>query len=101
MANEEWVYIATNGWLLRQELADRLGDAGALFNFELDSWLFWPNCSCLQASIALHRGTGGDEYERVKTLPLGLRSSRPHRNLIYRWSSSPTKAYTGRSGRCS
>lgn len=27
--------------------------------------------SCLQASIALHRGTGGDEYERVKTLLLG------------------------------
>ena len=27
--------------------------------------------------MALHRGTGGDEYECVKTLPLGRRSSRP------------------------
>jgi len=53
--------------LFRQELADRLGDAGiAVFNFALNSWLFWPNCSCLQASIALHRGTGGDEYELSK-----------------------------------
>ncbi len=34
-----WVYIATNGRLLRPEVADRLGDAGvAVFNFALDSW---------------------------------------------------------------
>jgi len=34
-----WVYIATNGRLLRPEVADRLGDAGiAIFNFALDSW---------------------------------------------------------------
>jgi MoaA/NifB/PqqE/SkfB family radical SAM enzyme len=34
-----WVYIGTNGRLLRSELADRLGDAGvAVFNFALDSW---------------------------------------------------------------
>jgi MoaA/NifB/PqqE/SkfB family radical SAM enzyme len=34
-----WVYIATNGRLLRPELADRLGDAGvAVFNLALDSW---------------------------------------------------------------
>jgi len=38
-----WVYIATNGWLLRPELADRLGDAGvAVFNFALDSWDLKP-----------------------------------------------------------
>jgi MoaA/NifB/PqqE/SkfB family radical SAM enzyme len=34
-----WVYIATNGRLLRPEVADRLGDAGAaIFNFALDTW---------------------------------------------------------------
>src|SRR5271155_4429531 len=34
-----WVYIATNGRLLRPEVADRLGDAGvSAFNFALDSW---------------------------------------------------------------
>ncbi len=34
-----WVYIATNGRLLRPDVADRLGDAGtAVFNFALDAW---------------------------------------------------------------
>ena len=34
-----WVYIATNGRLLKPELADRLGDAGAsAFNFAMDAW---------------------------------------------------------------
>lgn len=34
-----WVYIATNGRLLRPEVADRLGDAGvAVLNFALDAW---------------------------------------------------------------
>jgi len=34
-----WVYIGTNGRLLRPELTDRLGDAGtAVFNFALDAW---------------------------------------------------------------
>jgi len=34
-----WVYVATNGRLLRPELADRLGDAGvSAFNFALDAW---------------------------------------------------------------
>lgn len=34
-----WVYIATNGRLLRPEVADRLADAGtAIFNFALDAW---------------------------------------------------------------
>jgi MoaA/NifB/PqqE/SkfB family radical SAM enzyme len=34
-----WVYIATNGRLLRPEVADRLGDAGvAIINFALDAW---------------------------------------------------------------
>ncbi len=34
-----WIYIATNGRLLRPDVADRLGDAGAaVFNFALDAW---------------------------------------------------------------
>jgi len=34
-----WIYIGTNGRLLRPEVADRLGDAGtAVFNFALDTW---------------------------------------------------------------
>ena len=34
-----WIYIGTNGRLLRPEVADRLGDSGtAVFNFALDSW---------------------------------------------------------------
>src|SRR6266404_4605088 len=34
-----WVYIGTNGRLLRPDFADRLGDAGAsVFNFAVDSW---------------------------------------------------------------
>src|SRR5581483_10096860 len=34
-----WIYIGTNGRLLRREVADRLADAGtAVFNFALDSW---------------------------------------------------------------
>jgi MoaA/NifB/PqqE/SkfB family radical SAM enzyme len=34
-----WVYIATNGRLLRPEVADRLGDAGvAVFNLAVDAW---------------------------------------------------------------
>ncbi|HET7890838.1 MAG TPA: radical SAM protein [Candidatus Sulfotelmatobacter sp.] len=39
-----WVYIATNGRLLKPEFADRLGDAGvAVFNFALDSWDLQPS----------------------------------------------------------
>jgi MoaA/NifB/PqqE/SkfB family radical SAM enzyme len=38
-----WVYIATNGRLLKPELADRLGDAGAsAFNFAMDAWELKP-----------------------------------------------------------
>jgi len=38
-----WVYIGTNGRLLRPEVADRLGDAGAaVFNFALDAWDLRP-----------------------------------------------------------
>jgi MoaA/NifB/PqqE/SkfB family radical SAM enzyme len=38
-----WIYIATNGRLLRPEVADRLGDAGvAVFNFALDAWNLKP-----------------------------------------------------------
>lgn len=34
-----WIYTATNGRLLRPDVADRLGDAGAaVFNFALDAW---------------------------------------------------------------
>ena len=34
-----WIYIGTNGRLLRPDVADRLGDAGVgIFNFALDSW---------------------------------------------------------------
>ena len=34
-----WIYIGTNGRLLRPEVADRLGDAGvAVINFALDAW---------------------------------------------------------------
>ncbi len=38
-----WIYIGTNGRLLRPEVADRLGDAGvAVFNFALDAWDLRP-----------------------------------------------------------
>ena len=34
-----WIYVGTNGRLLRPEVADRLGDAGvAVINFALDAW---------------------------------------------------------------
>jgi MoaA/NifB/PqqE/SkfB family radical SAM enzyme len=34
-----WIYIGTNGRLLRPQVADRLADAGtAVFNFALDAW---------------------------------------------------------------
>ena len=37
------MYIATNGRLLRPELTDRLGDAGAsAFNFAMDAWDLKP-----------------------------------------------------------
>jgi pyruvate-formate lyase-activating enzyme len=39
-----WVYIGTNGRLLRPEVTDRLADAGtAIFNFALDSWNLQPS----------------------------------------------------------
>jgi MoaA/NifB/PqqE/SkfB family radical SAM enzyme len=39
-----WVYIATNGRLLRPDVVDRLGDAGvAIFNFALDAWDLKPS----------------------------------------------------------
>ena len=38
-----WIYVATNGRLLRPEVADRLGDAGvACLNFALDAWDLKP-----------------------------------------------------------
>jgi len=38
-----YIYIGTNGRLLRPELADRLGDAGvAVYNFALDAWDLKP-----------------------------------------------------------
>ncbi len=34
-----WIYIGTNGRLLRPEVADRLADSGtAIFNFAMDAW---------------------------------------------------------------
>ena len=34
-----WIYVGTNGRLLRPDVADRLGDAGvAVFNFAMDAW---------------------------------------------------------------
>ena len=34
-----WIYIGTNGRLLRPDVADRLADAGAsIFNFAVDAW---------------------------------------------------------------
>ncbi|MGA8308182.1 MAG: radical SAM protein [Candidatus Acidiferrales bacterium] len=34
-----WIYVGTNGRLLRPDVADRLGDAGVgIFNFALDAW---------------------------------------------------------------
>jgi MoaA/NifB/PqqE/SkfB family radical SAM enzyme len=39
-----WIYIGTNGRLLRPDVADRLGDAGvAIINFALDSWDLQPS----------------------------------------------------------
>ncbi|MGD1210504.1 MAG: radical SAM protein [Candidatus Acidiferrales bacterium] len=39
-----WVYVGTNGRLLRPEIADRLGDAGvAVINFALDAWDLGPS----------------------------------------------------------
>jgi MoaA/NifB/PqqE/SkfB family radical SAM enzyme len=39
-----WIYIGTNGRLLRPDVADRLGDAGvSVFNFALDSWDLKPS----------------------------------------------------------
>ncbi|HYH00238.1 MAG TPA: radical SAM protein [Terriglobales bacterium] len=38
-----WIYIGTNGRLLRPDVTDRLGDAGvAVFNFALDAWDLKP-----------------------------------------------------------
>ena len=38
-----WIYVGTNGRLLRPDVADRLGDAGvAVFNFALDAWNVKP-----------------------------------------------------------
>lgn len=38
-----WVYIGTNGRLLRPDVLDRLGDAGvAVFNFAMDAWDLKP-----------------------------------------------------------
>jgi MoaA/NifB/PqqE/SkfB family radical SAM enzyme len=41
-----WIYIGTNGRLLRPEVADRLGDAGvSVFNFAVDAWDEKPRSS--------------------------------------------------------
>jgi MoaA/NifB/PqqE/SkfB family radical SAM enzyme len=39
-----WIYIGTNGRLLRPDVADRLGDAGvSVINFAMDSWDLKPS----------------------------------------------------------
>ena len=52
-----WVYIATNGRLLRPEVTDRLADAGtAVFNFALDAWD--EKLACLRPSSRPARTSG-------------------------------------------
>jgi MoaA/NifB/PqqE/SkfB family radical SAM enzyme len=51
-----WVYIGTNGRLLRPEVADRLGDAGvAVYNFALDAWDDIPGRGLPKAYLPVQR----------------------------------------------
>ena len=93
-----WVYIATNGRLLRPDVADRLGDAGvAVFNFALDSWDLQPSLPkafvpAQQKSQLTHSGSwlGRNSFavfsvlgayltprNRASTLPLPHQRKRP------------------------
>ena len=50
-----WIYIGTNGRLLRPDVADRLGDAGAsVFNFAVDSWDEKPNLPKAVVAVRKH-----------------------------------------------
>ena len=50
-----WIYVGTNGRLLRPDVADRLGDAGVgIFNFALDAWDEKPS---LPKPWSLHAST--------------------------------------------
>jgi MoaA/NifB/PqqE/SkfB family radical SAM enzyme len=51
-----WIYVGTNGRLLRPEVADRLGDAGvAVFNFALDAWDEEPGRGLPKALIPVQK----------------------------------------------
>jgi MoaA/NifB/PqqE/SkfB family radical SAM enzyme len=50
-----WIYVGTNGRLLRPDVADRLGDAGvSVFNFALDSWEEQPSLPKAVAPVRKH-----------------------------------------------
>src|SRR5579883_1288781 len=50
-----WIYIGTNGRLLRPEVADRLGDAGvAVINFAVDAWDEKPSLPKAVAPVREH-----------------------------------------------
>lgn len=50
-----WIYIGTNGRLLRPDVADRLGDARAsVFNFAVDSWDEKPNLPKAVVAVRKH-----------------------------------------------
>ena len=50
-----WIYIGTNGRLLRPDVADRLGDAGAsVFNFAVDSWDEKPSLPKAVVAVRKH-----------------------------------------------
>ena len=62
-----WVYIATNGRLLRPAVADRLGDAGvAVFNLALDSWEEKESLAEGLYSGTRKLGTPAEEAVRVR-----------------------------------
>jgi sulfatase maturation enzyme AslB (radical SAM superfamily) len=73
-----WIYIGTNGRLLRPEVADRLGDAGvAVFNFAVDAWEQKPSLPKAVVPVLpgfhLHlaaRLTGNSDNCRPDELPL-------------------------------
>jgi len=51
-----WIYIGTNGRLLRPEVADRLGDAGvAVYNFALDAWDDRPGAGLPKALLPVQK----------------------------------------------
>ncbi len=72
-----WIYIGTNGRLLRPEVADRLGDAGvAIFNFALDSWDLKP--SLPKALVPAQEQSGTRDAQAVR---LRLHGVHQHQHL--------------------